>query len=139
MARPKIKLRAKDYPAIKSMAERGCDQKTIARGLGMSWDTWKRILREDKRALEAFEAGREVEHEELFGSLYKAATDDGNVAAAMFLLKCRHGYREQAPAQQESRVTIEMRLPAPLKPGDYTRVIEHEQPAQLVHEEIPDD
>ena len=50
---------------------------------------------------------------------------NGNVTAAIFLLKCRHQYIDQPkPEPQESRVEIKFSLPGPLQPDQYQKVIE---------------
>jgi len=71
----------------------------------------------------AWEEGRGAEHSALVGVLYKAAVDKGNIVAAMFLLKARHGYVEGAPVESGNRVNIVFQLPAPLSPEQYAQVV----------------
>lgn len=83
----------------------------------------------------AFDEGREQEHKALFNALFRAATEKGNVVAAMFLLKSRHGYREGDQTEIGNRVSINFNLPGALpleafiastaKPVEQ-RVIEHD-------------
>ena len=54
--------------------------------------------------------GREAEHKVLFNSLFQQA-QKGNIVAAMFLLKTRHGYREGDQTELANRVSINFALP----------------------------
>lgn len=140
MGRPKKKLPRQCggmdvYEAITDMARRGLRETDIARCLGMHLNTWVRIKEENQKALDAFEAGRGAEHEALIGTLHKAALQDGNVAAAMFLLKTRYGYRETMEVQQENRVKVMFELPGSTNPADYFRIIEGEKTKQLSHDD----
>ena len=78
---------------ILDMASRGVSKAGIARGVGASPKLLNAWLDKYPKLQEAFDEGREREHGELFGALYDSAKD-GNVTAAIFLLKTRHGYRE---------------------------------------------
>lgn len=107
------------YEVITELAERGVRQRDIARALGMSRNTLRRILNEDQKAMDAYEAGRCVEHEALRGFLFTQA-ERGNVAAAMFLLKARHGYIDNPkPEPQGNRVRLEVTLPMPFTETQY--------------------
>ena len=50
----------------------------------------------------------------------------GNTTSAMFLLKCRHGYREGDQSELANRVSINFQLPGALPLEQFARVIEHE-------------
>ena len=100
MPRPKKKLTSKDYPAIAAMAARGLKKADVARRLGMAVRTFDAVLERDERAREAYEAGLSELHEELVGGLVEKARN-GNVSAAIFLLKAKFEYRENAPVQVE--------------------------------------
>jgi lambda repressor-like predicted transcriptional regulator len=78
---------------IAALAASGHSVIGIARGLGTSPDTLRRWLDEDPALAEALAHGREAERLTLHNALYRAARK-GNIIAAMFLLKARHGYRE---------------------------------------------
>lgn len=110
------------YRIIEELASRGCSEVTIARALGMSQDTWRREKSEDPKAVEALERGRAVEHDSLVGKLYESAMK-GNVVAALFLLKARHGYREGHTIEHQQNVRVTLELPAALDPNTYARVI----------------
>lgn len=50
----------------------------------------------------------------------------GEIVAIIFALKSRHGYRDSTPIirESESRVKVEIQLPAALTPEQYARVID---------------
>jgi len=133
MPRPKKTIRESQYPIITSMAARGCRQVDIARALGMSFDVWKRNRDEYHQVQEAFDSGRGIEHEALVGALFEMATKKNNAIAAMFLLKCRHGYRAGHVVERTSNVRITVELPGALNAEQYEKVIEH-HPEALTHE-----
>lgn len=119
----------KDPPAgaaerIQELAADGFSLRGVAAGLVTSADTLRRWMTEDPELQEAFDRGREVERHALHNLLFKQATEKGNVAAAMFLLKSRHGYREGDQGDFGNRVNITFNLPAALPLADY-QVIEH--------------
>src|SRR5947209_3385499 len=92
------KQRAKLPPAniaqrIEQLAASGHSMVGIARGLNASADKLRVWLDEDPALAEALARGRESERFVLHNILFRAAKR-GNVIAAMFLLKARHGYRE---------------------------------------------
>ncbi|MEJ1372722.1 MAG: hypothetical protein RPU52_00430 [Candidatus Sedimenticola sp. (ex Thyasira tokunagai)] len=128
MPRPKKTLREKDYPLITELSARGLREVDIARAMGMSFCTWKRIKDENERALNALEEGRGIEHQALVGALYEQAMK-GNAIAAMFLLKTRHGYREGFTVEHTSNVRVTFDLPGALSATQYEKVIEHDTPA----------
>ena len=68
--------------------------------------------------------GRESERLALHNVLFRAAKR-GNIVAAMFLLKARHGYREGDQSDTANKVSITFSLPGAMKPEDFS-VIEHE-------------
>ncbi len=96
----------------------------IARAFNTSQDTLRRWIEDDPALQEALELGREVERMEI-DSVLKRAAKKGNIVAAMFLLKTRHGYREGDQSETANKVSINFTLPAALKPEQFT-VIEHE-------------
>lgn len=128
--RRKKHLKPADYPVIASLAEQGFDERTIARAVGIGGiDTWKRILKDDAQALEAFNAGRSECHDKLAKRAFEVAMDPKHPKGPimlMFLLKAMFGYREgERPEEPGSRVNVVVNLPAPLTPEQYARTIEH--------------
>lgn len=122
----KKKLTRRDYSRIENMAANGHPEYAICRALNIgSPHTWSRIKKEDERAVAALEAGRAAEHQALYGKLYEKAMN-GETVALLFLLKTRHGYVEGEKPAEPGRVQVTFNLPAPLKPEQYGRTIEHE-------------
>ncbi|NIZ08633.1 hypothetical protein [Pseudooceanicola sp. HF7] len=78
---------------VEEMAGRGCHVATIARALGMSKDAFKSCRDRQPEVDEAYHRGLAREHDQLVSNL-RAAADDGNIVANIFLLKARHQYRE---------------------------------------------
>lgn len=110
---------------ILDLASRGVSKKGIARGVGASPKLLNVWLEQYPKLQEALDEGREREHGELFGSLFESAKE-GNVTAAIFLLKTRHGYREGDQGDMANRVSINFQLPGPMKLEDFGKVIEGE-------------
>ena len=79
---------------VKKLTSKGCSEVTIAKALGTSRKTWQTWRDENPEIRQAWEEGRGIEHDALFGALFESATKQKNVTAAIFLLKARHGYRE---------------------------------------------
>lgn len=96
----------------------------IAKLLGVGADTLRRWMDEDPMLAEALAQGREAERFVLHNVLYRAAKR-GNIIAAMFLLKARHGYREGDQGDGGNKVSINFTLPGALPPEEF-KVIEHE-------------
>lgn len=90
------KYPTKDAAAtIERLAADGYAQVGIAKEFGVVASTLKRWMEEDESLREAFNLGREIERRELHGLIKRdAAAGKSANANAMFLLKCRHGYRE---------------------------------------------
>ena len=125
--RPELRTLPKTaYRRIAALAAAGSREVDIARDLKMNFRTWKRILQDDPEALTAFEEGRGVEHSALRGELFRQAMEGGNTTAAIFLLKCRHGYIDKGVTDvtEAGRVVVEFRLPEALAPAQYQAAIE---------------
>ncbi len=81
---------------IEQLAAQGHAKIGIAKMLGVSRQTFERWCEEDEKLQEALEVGRETERQALHSLIVQAAvTNKPANANAMFLLKARHGYREQ--------------------------------------------
>jgi hypothetical protein len=110
MSRTKKLLPKGGLEKIRDLASHGHSEKDIARALGMAPSTWTRLKDENPEAQDALDAGRSVEHLALYGKLYEKAMG-GDIVALLFLLKCRHGYRELADFPQNAAQII-ISLPA---------------------------
>ncbi len=104
---------------VQEMASRGNEQRSICKALGVSYDTWLRWKDEHPEIKEALDQGRAIEHDLLVGSLLESAVKQKNVTAAIFLLKTRHGYRENEPLDQGPKVQINFELPGAVDPKTY--------------------
>lgn len=108
---------------IRDIASRGCSEKTVLAALGTSRETWSRWKTEYPELLDAYEEARAVEHDKLVGVLFERALK-GDTVAAMFLLKCRHNYRDGGIVLEDNRsVKIGIMLPQSLKPEQYQQII----------------
>lgn len=113
---------------ILEMSREGVSKKGIARGLGCSPKLLNAWLDSYPELQNALDEGREIEHTELRSSLMEQARG-GNVTAAIFMLKTRHGYREGDQGDLANRVSVTFNLPGPMKAEDFTNVIEGESDA----------
>lgn len=110
---------------IAALAATGHSVVGIARGLNTSNDTFRRWVDEHPELAEALARGREAERFALHNVLFRAARR-GNIVAAMFLLKARHGYREGDQTEAANKVSLTFTLPSAMKPEEFMKVIEHE-------------
>ncbi|MCJ0824977.1 hypothetical protein MQC88_03210 [Luteimonas sp. 50] len=78
----------------------------------VSADDFKRWLDANASLRKAFDEGKELERELLHRTLYEAAIYKRDLGAAQFLLRSRHGYREQEPEDNRNRVSITFHIPA---------------------------
>lgn len=100
----------------------------VAKRLGTSPDVLRRWFEEYPELLMAFESGRENERHALHNLCYRKAME-GNVVAAFFLLKCKHGYREGDQSEGGNKVQINFQLPGAMSMDDFkTKVIENGKP-----------
>src|SRR6185437_342633 len=90
---------------IQKLAAEGRGIVGVAVELKTARETLRRWMTEDVALQEAFDAGREHERHELHQLMLRDARDGEKPNInAMFLLKCRHGYREGDQGEQGSRV-----------------------------------
>lgn len=106
---------------LREMAAEGVNKVGLAYGLGTSVETLNKWLELHPELQAAIDQGREREHKSLHNALYKAAVEGGNVTAAIFLLKARHGYREGDQGEIANRVSIKFELPGAMRLEDFTK------------------
>ncbi|MES2846131.1 MAG: hypothetical protein V4747_13965 [Pseudomonadota bacterium] len=78
---------------MEDLTARGVNLTSIAKVLGMDTATLRLVRQRQPEVEEAYQRGLAREEEVLVGNLRRAA-NDGNVVAAIFLLKSRHAYKE---------------------------------------------
>ncbi|HBS77791.1 MAG: hypothetical protein CMK99_12725 [Pseudomonas sp.] len=103
------------------LAASGYNKKGLAYRLGTTVETLNKWLEIHPELQRALDEGREREHHALFNALYENATKGGNVTAAIFLLKARHGYREGDQSEIANKVSINFQLPGALRLEDFAR------------------
>lgn len=92
----------------------------IYAAVGVTAAAWARIKKGDGALREALARGRAREHKALVDAMFDEAVS-GNVNAATFLLKARHGYNDKTDAEP-SRVQVAIMLPAALSDGQYAEL-----------------
>ncbi|UTO04169.1 hypothetical protein NKT77_06415 [Moraxella sp. FZLJ2107] len=114
----------KHLKLIEQMASQGHSIPNICKACNISKDlfyVWREKFPEVNQALEL---GREKERHDLHNVLYQQAMEKGNITAAIFLLKSRHGYKEGDQSEQANRVAITFNLPAPAEDlGQYMKIV----------------
>lgn len=98
------------HARIRAWASEGASVKGIARSLGVSLETLNEWMDRFPALREAMDEGREAEHKVLHNSLFEQAKK-GNITAAIFLLKTRHGYREGDQTASANKVSVTFNLP----------------------------
>ncbi len=125
-ANPTATLTTLGIATVRRLAAAGCNKKVIATELGLSVGAFYRVLERQEDAREALDIGTGLEEAHLV-NLLRIAADKGNVIAAMFLLKTRHGYLEgSAPT---TVVPIQITLPGALTPQQYAERLAARQAA----------
>jgi hypothetical protein len=109
--------------AVLKLTSKGISEVSIARALGVSYDTWAKWRKEYPKIEEARKIGRGIEHDQLFDVLFKSATVDKNITSAMFLLKTRHGYLEGQPFDSQNKVQIVFQIPGALQIEEYEETL----------------
>lgn len=120
-----VTVHAAGLAIIADMARHGHPTSSIASALGMSGRVFRECRKRQPEVEEALAEGLGGLEHELVHSLLTASRK-GNVAAAMFLLKCRHGYRETGMGDAAPRIAVQINLPAAMEERTYTRMLEGE-------------
>jgi len=134
-------LQDHQYDLARDLTATGWRLKDVARALGFCEKTLLRMRKRDERLADSIEQGRGEEFQALVASLYRRALDPASksgAAAAMFLLKARHGLREYGgPVEGEgNRINIVLNIPGPLTPEQYDQLVSH-YPETLTAPETP--
>ncbi len=107
---------------IERAAAQGCTVAQIAAALAVSPQTFRRWKDDHPEIKAAFDSGRAAEHDALVGALFDQAVNKNNTTAALFLLKCRHGYVEGVPLFHNS-VSVNFTLPGAMTPEQYVKTL----------------
>lgn len=119
---------------IENLAARGVSLASIAKAVKIPACQLSHPKHRPVEIAEALERGRAREHDDLFGALYRRAMDlscPQGAASAMFLLKCRHGYREVAEAPSGQQIAVVVSVPAALDPAKYEQLVRRADPKLL--------
>jgi hypothetical protein len=118
---------------IQDLASKGYGYRGIAATFKISAPTLSRWFDDYPTIKQAYDIGKEEERQALHGALYRQATGAGNVVAAIFLLKARHGYRENEVVSEGNKVNITFNLPGAMKPDEYKTLeaVAIKRPAKL--------
>lgn len=120
--KPHAWITEKGVEVARQMRAEGLSQVTIAHRFKIPKSTFYDCINRQADLKEAMEVGRAHEEDRLVMSLYRAAYS-GFAPAAMFLLKTRHGYRENdSVAPPTSNVIIH--LPQSMSMDDLKRLKE---------------
>lgn len=97
-------------------------------GVAVSMKTTREILRrwmsEYPELAEAYDRGKERERHELHQILINNARDGEKPNInAMFILKCRHSYREGDPGEQAQRISVTFNLPGAMSREDFMKTV----------------
>jgi hypothetical protein len=127
--RPRIEPQPGAAEVIEKACKTGASRQGVAMALGISNHVLARWLSEYPDIKEAFERGRERERKVLHDALTAAATK-GNIVAAIFLLKARHGYREGDQGDSANRVSITFNMPGAMPLDKFMTVENGTDPVQ---------
>jgi hypothetical protein len=116
---------------ITRLASEGKRERHIAHELGMTQPTFIARKRDQPGVQEALDKGVEYFHNVVLNDLLRQSRR-GNVAATIFALKSRHGYREADASSGDVRPQVIINLPGAADAAQYVgRVIEGEVAAPL--------
>lgn len=127
--RPRKSLADAEVYQVAAMMARGFRREDVARELGMTPPTFRRMEREDDRVAAAVQAGLGVEHQRLYGKLMEKV-DAGDTVAILFALKSRHGYIDRPESVRfEDNRSVVVNLPARLSREQILDALQFPQPA----------
>lgn len=122
MARPRKRLPPGSREIIIAMAREGALTETnIARNLGMTYPTWKRIRDENDDAHDLWLEAKAIARDRIIEKMRDLALE-GDTNAAMFLLRALHDVSEKTPDTGDTMNVI-VKLPASMPREEYAKVI----------------
>jgi transposase-like protein len=131
VGRPRKKPPPDTAQCIEQLAAEGRSIIGVAKELGTSKDTLRRWMTDRPELTEAFERGKEQERHELHELIRRDAQNGAKPNInAMFLLKCRHGYREGDQGEQGSRLNIVFNLPGAMSRENFMKTVTLSEPSK---------
>lgn len=106
---------------VRELSAEGHSTVAIAQQLGVGRKTLDKWRAEFPEIDEAYREGVDRERYTLHNVLVEKAKA-GNIVAAMFLLKARHGYREGDQTDQAGRVSVTIALPGAMTLQQFTAI-----------------
>jgi len=103
--RPPLDLKPEEVDQVERMAAY-LNQEQIAAVLGISADTFRRIMRSNESVSIAYKKGRASNVGNVAAALVRNATEKNNVLAQIFYLKARGGWVESQPEQEKPTINI---------------------------------
>lgn len=120
--RPFVRVTPLGCQIVKFYAENGLSHTMIGTRLGIKRETFHRCMRDQPEVAEALAAGKGEAEYELQECLMGMARR-GNVIAAIYLTKARHGWRDNDPPP-EAKSNLQIVINAPLSADDFKRMRE---------------
>jgi len=120
--RPAKRPPADAVERVRALSAEGHSPVGIAQQLGIGRKTLDKWRAEFPAIDEAYREGVERERYELHSTLAQKARD-GNIVAAMFLLKSRHQYKEGDQSDQGGRPSITINLPGAMSLQQFNTAI----------------
>jgi len=120
-----------DLEQITRLVAAGHGLHSLCTKLGINGKVWQRWKKEFPEVREAYERGLGQEEFEIVSELKRIMKAKDNPIPGMFVLKCRHGWVEGAPAQSDNRVAISVTMPAALSPDQYKPEILVQKPKAI--------
>jgi predicted DNA-binding protein (UPF0251 family) len=109
---------------IRFYADGGLGLMTIAERIGMTREQFTKAMRRQPEVAEILAQGKANEEFELKECLMNMARR-GNVVAAIFMLKARHGWNDREQQGEQVNQKLQVIINAPLSTEDYKRLQEH--------------
>lgn len=119
--RKRSKPPADAHEQIAELAADGWSIIGIAHRMGVDRNTFRQWMERDPSLKDAIDLGREQEHHVLYNALYRAATEKGNITAALAILNARHGWRSDQ-SDTGNRVNVTIALPGAMSLQQFTAI-----------------
>lgn len=125
----KVRLTDDERTAVAEAILANYPRDQIARALGVTVKTLRRVLNDEPQLADAVDAAREAEEAELRDCLMRSARRGSDVAA-LFLLKSRHGYVDRQDGKGKGADTAGcgvLVVPAPVDIARFSEAVKAQQ------------